>query len=69
MSYYYCPLHRTYLQDGRLITRFLISFPTVGTGGAPKYGVVAQMPVIGNVENPLADWALPRECADTAGLG
>lgn len=26
-----------------------------GTGGAPKYGVVSQMPVVGRVENPLAD--------------
>lgn len=26
-----------------------------GTGGAPKYGVVSQMPVIGTVENPLSD--------------
>lgn len=26
-----------------------------GTGGAPKYGVVSQMPVVGEVENPLSD--------------
>lgn len=26
-----------------------------GTGGAPKYGVVSQMPVVGKVENPLSD--------------
>jgi putative alpha-1,2-mannosidase len=26
-----------------------------GTGGAPKYGVVSQMPVVGTVENPLSD--------------
>jgi putative alpha-1,2-mannosidase len=26
-----------------------------GTGGAPKYGVVSQMPVVGAVENPLSD--------------
>ncbi|CAM1511251.1 Fc.00g087640.m01.CDS01 [Cosmosporella sp. VM-42] len=26
-----------------------------GTGGAPKYGVVSQMPVVGYVENPLSD--------------
>jgi predicted alpha-1,2-mannosidase len=25
-----------------------------GTGGAPKYGVVSQMPVLGNISNPLA---------------
>lgn len=26
-----------------------------GTGGAPKYGVVSQMPVVGKIENPLSD--------------
>lgn len=26
-----------------------------GTGGAPKYGVVSQMPVVGRVDNPLSD--------------
>lgn len=26
-----------------------------GTGGAPKYGVVSQMPVVGRVQNPLSD--------------
>ena len=26
-----------------------------GTGGAPKYGVVAQMPLVGAIENPLTD--------------
>ena len=26
-----------------------------GTGGVPKYGVVSQMPVVGEVENPLSD--------------
>lgn len=26
-----------------------------GTGGAPKYGVVAQMPVVGAIGNPLAE--------------
>jgi hypothetical protein len=31
-----------------------------GTGGAPKYGVVSQMPVVGEVLDPLADLAQPR---------
>ncbi|EQK97852.1 glycoside hydrolase family 92 [Ophiocordyceps sinensis CO18] len=26
-----------------------------GTGGAPKYGVVSQMPVVGHLANPLSD--------------
>ena len=31
-----------------------------GTGGAPKYGVVSQMPVVGNISNPLVDLSQPR---------
>ncbi|ORY19813.1 alpha-1,2-mannosidase family protein [Clohesyomyces aquaticus] len=40
-----------------------------GTGGAPKYGVVSQMPVIGNVSNPLADLSQERASADQAKVG
>ena len=40
-----------------------------GTGGAPKYGVVAQMPVIGNISNPLADLSEPRAASDVANVG
>jgi predicted alpha-1,2-mannosidase len=40
-----------------------------GTGGAPKYGVVSQMPVIGNVTNPLADLSQPRAAADVGEVG
>ena len=40
-----------------------------GTGGAPKYGVVAQMPVAGNISNPLADLSQPRALADEAQVG
>ncbi|KAI1331003.1 glycoside hydrolase family 92 protein [Xylariaceae sp. FL0255] len=40
-----------------------------GTGGAPKYGVVSQMPVPGNVTNPLADLSVTRSAADVASLG
>ncbi|RPA97619.1 hypothetical protein L873DRAFT_1741593 [Choiromyces venosus 120613-1] len=40
-----------------------------GTGGAPKYGVVSQYPVIGALENPLADHAVPRAAPDEAALG
>lgn len=38
-------------------------------GGAPKYGVVSQMPVIGNVADPLADLSQPRASADQGGVG
>ncbi|EON62649.1 hypothetical protein W97_01873 [Coniosporium apollinis CBS 100218] len=40
-----------------------------GTGGAPKYGVVNQMPVLGQVENPLADLSVPRAEPDRATVG
>ena len=40
-----------------------------GTGGAPKYGVVSQMPVTGDVPDPLADLSQPRASPDQAGVG
>ncbi|KAJ4412856.1 hypothetical protein N0V82_008707 [Gnomoniopsis sp. IMI 355080] len=40
-----------------------------GTGGAPKYGVVSQMPVLGNITNPLADYNDTRASADVAEVG
>lgn len=40
-----------------------------GTGGAPKYGVVSQMPVVGDVANPLADLSQQRAVPDQGGVG
>ncbi|GAW16477.1 hypothetical protein ANO14919_059060 [Xylariales sp. No.14919] len=40
-----------------------------GTGGAPKYGVVSQMPVAGTIANPLADLSVNRSTADETRLG
>lgn len=40
-----------------------------GTGGAPKYGTVSQMPVVGGVSNPLVDLSSPRASADQAQVG
>ena len=40
-----------------------------GTGGAPKYGVVSQMPVSGAIANPLLDLSDPRDTADQARVG
>jgi putative alpha-1,2-mannosidase len=41
-----------------------------GTGGAPKYGVVSQMPVPGDgVANPLGDLSVGRSQADETRLG
>ncbi|KAF2270930.1 glycosyl hydrolase [Lojkania enalia] len=40
-----------------------------GTGGAPKYGVVSQMPVIGDLPNPLVDLSQPRASPDEGNIG
>lgn len=40
-----------------------------GTGGAPKYGVVSQMPVIGDLANPLLDLGRNRTTPDVAEVG
>ena len=40
-----------------------------GTGGAPKYGVVAQQAVVGNISNPLDDLSVPRAAADQGQVG
>ncbi|KAI0110097.1 glycoside hydrolase family 92 protein [Daldinia grandis] len=40
-----------------------------GTGGAPKYGVVSQLPVVGSIDNPLTDQGISRSKADDARLG
>jgi predicted alpha-1,2-mannosidase len=40
-----------------------------GIGGAPKYGVVPQMPVVGSVPNPLADLTVKRARGDQGSVG
>lgn len=40
-----------------------------GTGGAPKYGVISQMPAVGNLSNPLVDLGLQRTYEDYAEVG
>lgn len=40
-----------------------------GTGGAPKYGVVSQMPVVGGLQNPLEFLGRARSTPDTAEVG
>jgi putative alpha-1,2-mannosidase len=40
-----------------------------GTGGAPKYGVVSQMPVIADISNPTANFSQPRASPDEADVG
>ncbi|KAH7079088.1 alpha-1,2-mannosidase family protein [Paraphoma chrysanthemicola] len=40
-----------------------------GTGGAPKYGVVSQMPVVGSVSDPIANFSQPRKSPDEGSVG
>jgi len=40
-----------------------------GTGGAPKYGVVSQMPVLGNITNPLDNLNDTRASPDITSVG
>lgn len=40
-----------------------------GIGGAPKYGVVSQMPTLGTVPNPLADISVKRARGDEGSVG
>lgn len=42
-----------YAPDGQFIGFSMLH--ESGTGGAPKYGVVSQMPVVGHIRNPLSD--------------
>ena len=50
------------------ITGFSLTHES-GTGGAPKYGVVSQMPVLGDISNPLDDLSTARATADVAEVG
>jgi putative alpha-1,2-mannosidase len=56
-----------YLPDG-VFTGFSMLHES-GTGGAPKYGVVSQMPVLGNITNPLADLTDTRSAPDQSEVG
>ncbi|KAF9894758.1 hypothetical protein FE257_006648 [Aspergillus nanangensis] len=40
-----------------------------GTGGAPKYGTVAQLPLVGNVSQPLSNKTVARSGTDEASVG
>ena len=56
-----------YLPTGN-VTGFTMMHES-GTGGAPKYGVVSQMPVSGTIANPLVDLSEPRAAGDQAQVG
>ncbi|KAL4928754.1 alpha-1,2-mannosidase family protein [Aspergillus undulatus] len=40
-----------------------------GTGGAPKYGTVSQLPLVGNVTDPLSNITVARSGTDSAEVG
>jgi predicted alpha-1,2-mannosidase len=40
-----------------------------GTGGAPKYGVISQMPVLGDIPNPLNSLNDTRKSPDNSSVG
>lgn len=40
-----------------------------GTGGAPKYGTVSQLPLVGKVKNPLSGITVARGAPDEAAVG
>lgn len=40
-----------------------------GTGGAPKYGTVSQLPLVRNISNPLSSITVGRAIADQGSVG
>ncbi|KAF6840864.1 glycosyl hydrolase family 92 protein [Colletotrichum plurivorum] len=56
-----------YLPDGHFIGFSMLH--ESGTGGAPKYGVVNQMPVVGMIENPLEQNTDTRAQPDETEVG
>ncbi|KAF6843497.1 alpha-mannosidase family protein [Colletotrichum musicola] len=56
-----------YLPDGHFIGFSMLH--ESGTGGAPKYGVVNQMPVVGIIENPLEQNTDTRARPDETEVG
>jgi predicted alpha-1,2-mannosidase len=56
-----------YLPDGQVFGFSMMH--EHGTGGAPKYGVVSQMPAVGDLANPLLDLGRNRTTPDIAEVG
>ena len=56
-----------YLPEGRIWGFSMLH--ESGTDGAPKYGIVSQMPVVGNMSNPLLDLGQERRINDSAEVG
>lgn len=56
-----------YLPSGN-VTGFSLTHES-GTGGAPKYGVISQLPVVETPTNPLSDHSQSRASTDEASVG
>ncbi|KAI6353893.1 hypothetical protein MCOR25_008844 [Pyricularia grisea] len=56
-----------YLPNGKIQAFSMLHLS--GTGGAPKYGVVAQMPAVGDITNPLDDFSAARDVPDMTEVG
>ena len=56
-----------YLADGQIWGFSMIH--ESGTGGSPKYGVISQMPVVGQVLDPLANISQSRFSPDEGNVG
>lgn len=62
------PDHYSGYSESRPIEAFSMMHVS-GTGGAPTYGVVAQFPVPGTVNNPVGDLSSSRSSPDEAEVG
>ncbi|KAH6692371.1 glycosyl hydrolase [Plectosphaerella plurivora] len=56
-----------YLPDGEFIGFSMLH--EHGTGGAPKYGVVNQMPIVGTIDNPMIKNTDTRQSPDETEVG
>lgn len=56
-----------YLPDGRFSGFSMMH--EQGTGGAPKYGTVSQLPLVGDIGDPLSNITVPRTGTDEGSVG
>lgn len=56
-----------YLPDGRFSGFSMMH--EQGTGGAPKYGTVSQLPLVGNISDPLSNMTVSRAGTDEGSVG
>jgi hypothetical protein len=58
-----------YLPDADAVVTGFSMLHESGIGGAPKYGVVSQMPTLGDVPNPLVEISSKRARGDEGSVG